>query len=450
MFPSLLNEYTSENGEKSDDKGGERKSSSKKSKKSECRPSSVVALLLGSEPDQYRRMMESDLTQLRKKIRKAKNWGATKGEIMRMIDYIQQISTVYFRAVDGMIHANEAAELYSVSAKALVDLRPLRESLEQMSYETRFVWPGEEAPSQPKPELEPKQTAPRVSNIFSPREKKQEPAPTPNKEDSGKGNKIIPSFLRTGSVTAAKSTPKPVRHEYEDFGSQEADYSTQSPHAHQRDRESSYTNDPNICKSGCVSAACGKAGSPSYYSGQTVASSNSKGQKPEGYGRHATPSEYRSETSNYSRYRKTGSYYGSDGTEYYRPQTRESDYRGDERKGEDARSLNTAGQTSYDVLPDDKGKGRNRKNKEPRTSSQYPTITPNKASDCRPVTSDGQNIRNEPTLNWSKESAGKHLDALISELEGDSQGPKRSTSKNKPPASRRYGWVPQNTSWTEV
>ncbi|KAF3914607.1 hypothetical protein AA313_de0200612 [Arthrobotrys entomopaga] len=150
MFPTFQNtrpDLTPPSGRKKyslakgvQDRPGEPKRAS--SKKEKERPSSVVALLLGCEPENLCSGIEADITHLRKKLRSAKNWGASKADMIFVTDILRQISDIYFATVIGLMDSDATEEVYELSAKALLEVKPLRLALEKKSEETKFTWAG--------------------------------------------------------------------------------------------------------------------------------------------------------------------------------------------------------------------------------------------------------------------------------------------------------------------
>ncbi|KAK6538367.1 hypothetical protein TWF694_011247 [Orbilia ellipsospora] len=127
--------------DRSDDDGKNGNKTPPKKKKEE-RPSSLVELILGCKPENISSGVEGDITHLRKKLRKAKNWGASKADLIFISDKVRQISDIYFSTVIGLIDTQATEEVYALSAKALLEVKPLRLALEKKAEETRFTWAG--------------------------------------------------------------------------------------------------------------------------------------------------------------------------------------------------------------------------------------------------------------------------------------------------------------------
>ncbi|KAK6530223.1 hypothetical protein TWF694_003587 [Orbilia ellipsospora] len=153
MFPSLANEYYDSQQEERHNRDHRRSSSSRRKRSGSVshhqsgHPSSVVALALGCEPEDFSSSIEMDLTQIRKKLRALRETGASKEVILDTIELLQQISDIYFEAMAEMLDTADTAELYTVSAKTLTELKPLRIALEKKSEETQFTWAGWHVPT---------------------------------------------------------------------------------------------------------------------------------------------------------------------------------------------------------------------------------------------------------------------------------------------------------------
>ncbi|KAF3922485.1 hypothetical protein AA313_de0208596 [Arthrobotrys entomopaga] len=154
MFPSLVNEYSEAQQEDRNSHDYRGASSSRRKRSGSMShhvhsgyPSSVVALALGCEPEEFSSNIEMDLTQIRKKIRSLRETGASKEDILGTIELLQQISDIYFETMAEMLDTADTAELYTLSAKTLTKLKPLRVALERKSEDTQFTWAGWHVPS---------------------------------------------------------------------------------------------------------------------------------------------------------------------------------------------------------------------------------------------------------------------------------------------------------------
>ncbi|KAF3922934.1 hypothetical protein ABW20_dc0101269 [Dactylellina cionopaga] len=101
----------------------------KKGHEDDCFVSSVFE---NSSAQDTIKHMEDDLSDIRRRIRKAKNKGVPKDIIIQDVDIAHRISGVYAAAGTAMAGARDTAELYSHSAEALTRLRHIVYEKEQL------------------------------------------------------------------------------------------------------------------------------------------------------------------------------------------------------------------------------------------------------------------------------------------------------------------------------